>query len=171
MALVGVFLVLIVLQHVYDQRPWMPHGDRAKQLLFAFAAFGWSGLHLYSVRQSRRLLKTYRDTPYLGSLQRHITPLWVSMSMVAIGCVVGVYFLALFLLNSHVDMTRTSDLFQLFLGIVLALSGVFMLRPLTLGKRDLALTSTDTIFVVFLPALLIAAGIGRCVVVLWRMIR
>jgi hypothetical protein len=98
-------------------------------------------------------------------------PPWVSTAMSVIGFAAGIYFLFLFASNTHVNMSSMSDLFQFFVGIALVLSGVLLLRSTMLVKREVPLTATNIIVGLFFPALLIASGIGRCIVTCWRLIR
>jgi hypothetical protein len=171
LAIVGALIAFIVLQNAYDNAPWMPHGDRAKQLTFAVVGFGGSAFYLYAARQSRRLQRMFSGSRYQRSLERLITPPWISTTMSVIGFAVGIYFMVLFATNSRIKMNSMSDLFQFSLGIVLVVSGVLLLRPTTLAKREAPLTRAGMIFGLFFPALLIASGIGRCIITGWRLIR
>ena len=171
LSIVGVLITLIVFQNTYDKAPWMPHGDKAKQLLFALMGFGFGAVYLYSARQSRRLQSTLSGKAYLRSLGTLITPPWVSIAMSVIGFAAGIYFLCLFVGISHVNMTSASALFQLFVGVALVVSGIMLLKTTVKVKREVPLTTSHLIFGTFFPALLIASGFWRLMASCWQLLR
>jgi hypothetical protein len=164
LGIVCVLIVLIVFQIAYEKAPWMPHGDRAIQLTMSVIGFVTGSLYLSSAWQSRNLHRELPHRRYASVLEALGTPQWASAGLGISGVAIGVYFLYLFAANRHVDMNRASDVFQLFLGLVLLISGSMLLRAGVLLRRRTSHTSPNVVFGFFLPALLIAAGAWRLLV-------
>lgn len=169
LGIVGILITGIILQVTYDKEPWMPHGDRAKQLEFCLLGFGVGASYLYLARQSRRLRRTIGEKHYLRSLETLITPPWISTTLGLIGVAAGMYFLALFGGIFHVSMARVSDIVQLCIGIAVAVSGVMLFRTTASVKPNISFSVTNLIFRLFL-VLIIAGGMWRMIVAGWRLV-
>ena len=90
---VGVAALAIV-AGLYEAKTGRSTDDnRAKQLSFALGGFGVGVLYFYTGRQSRRLRQTISYKHHLRSLEKVITPPWMSTTMSIIGFGVGIYFL------------------------------------------------------------------------------
>lgn len=173
--LIGIALVgLIGVLAAYNDAPWMPHGDRANQLVAAVVGILFGIAYLRLAWQTRRLMRLLADKPQVqASMLRMAPPLsqwWTSLAISVLAFAVGLYSLWTFVgfgERGHAPLL----LANMFGGIVLAVLGPAMLVKTFRTRRAGPVTASVVMFGLFFPAVLTVFGIIRVLSAFWRLAR